>query len=131
MVVDASAILAVVLKENDYEVFADILRQNRGKLLVSPIGYWESWAKVDRAPNHERRFLFDQFQLTFPMLMVPIDQDQAYMARQARRTYGRGSGHPAKLNLGDCFAYALAKHLGKKLLFKGDDFRHTDVRAAL
>ena len=55
----------------------------------------------------------------------------ARLARRAYRAYGRGTGHPARLNLGDCFAYALAKATGEPLLFKGDDFIHTDVEPAL
>ena len=55
---------------------------------------------------------------------------QARIARDAYRDFGKGSGHPAKLNFGDCFAYALAKFTGEPLLFKGDDFTQTDVRVA-
>ena len=57
-------------------------------------------------------------------------QRQARIAREAYRDFGKGSGHPAKLNFGDCFAYALAKTTGEPLLFKGDDFIHTDVISA-
>ena len=61
----------------------------------------------------------------------PVDEAQAVVARQAFRDYGKGSGHPAKLNFGDCFSYALASVTGHPLLFKGDDFDHTDVRSVL
>ena len=57
----------------------------------------------------------------------PVTVEQAHLARRAYRTYGRGSGSPARLNLGDCFAYALATAAGEPLLFKGNDFGHTDV----
>ena len=57
--------------------------------------------------------------------------EQARVARVAYRTYGKGSGHPARLNFGDCFAYALAADTGEPLLFVGDDFTHTDIRPAL
>ncbi len=60
----------------------------------------------------------------------PVTIEQARLAREAYRDYGKGSGHPARLNFGDCFAYALAKDAGEPLLFKGDDFRQTDVTAA-
>jgi ribonuclease VapC len=60
-----------------------------------------------------------------------VDEAQARIAREAYRDFGKGSGHPAKLNFGDCFAYALAKKLNEPLLFKGDEFAHTDVRPAL
>jgi ribonuclease VapC len=59
-----------------------------------------------------------------------VTAEQAFIAREAYRDFGRGSGHPAGLNFGDCFSYALAKATGEPLLFKGDDFLHTDVRPA-
>jgi ribonuclease VapC len=59
-----------------------------------------------------------------------VTAEQAHLARRAYRTYGRGSGSPARLNLGDCFAYSLATVTGEPLLFKGDDFGHTDVESA-
>jgi ribonuclease VapC len=63
--------------------------------------------------------------------VVPVSVEQARIARAAYRDFGRGSGHPAGLNFGDCFAYALAIDRDETLLFKGDDFSHTDVRSAL
>lgn len=60
-----------------------------------------------------------------------IAAPQVAIARAAYRDFGRGSGHPAGLNFGDCFSYALAKHVGEPLLFKGEDFGHTDVETAL
>lgn len=131
MIVDASAVLAVLFLEQGYEAIVRSLRQGRGQLLISPIQYWECWAKVDRDTTFAYGPMLDEFQTVFPMLMVPIDQPTAYLARNARRTFGKGSGHPAALNMGDCFAYALAKKLDKPLLYKGDDFSHTDVRSAL
>ncbi len=62
---------------------------------------------------------------------VAVDTDQMRLAIDAHRRFGRGSGHPARLNYGDCFAYALARSLDAPLLFKGDDFTHTDIRPAL
>jgi ribonuclease VapC len=64
-------------------------------------------------------------------VVEPVTAEQASTARTAHRDFGRGSGHPARLNFGDCFAYALAKVLDEPLLYKGDDFGHTDVRSAL
>lgn len=62
---------------------------------------------------------------------MPLTAGQARIARAAHRDYGRGSGHRARLNLGDCFAYALAAETDQPLLFKGDDFRHTDLEPAV
>src|SRR5207249_12173746 len=61
----------------------------------------------------------------------PVTEAQAHIAREAYREFGRGSGHPARLNFGDCFAYALAKTMNEPLLFKGDDFTQTDIKSAL
>ena len=65
------------------------------------------------------------------IVIEPVTEAQARIARDAYRDYGRGSGHPARLNFGDCFAYALARETGERLLFKGDDFAHTDVTPAI
>ena len=65
------------------------------------------------------------------MIIEPVTEAQARIAREAYRDYGRGSGHPARLNFGDCFAYALARATGEPLLFKGSDFIHTDIEPAL
>ena len=64
------------------------------------------------------------------IVATPVTEDQARIAREAYRDFGKGSGHPARLNFGDCFAYALAKVTGEPLLFKGDDFGFTDIAAA-
>ena len=64
------------------------------------------------------------------ILIEPVTEQQARIAREAYRDYGKGSGHPAGLNFGDCFAYALARDLGEPLLYKGTDFAATDVRSA-
>ena len=62
------------------------------------------------------------------IIIEPVTESQARIAREAYRDFGKGSSHPAKLNFGDCFAYALAKFTGEPLLFKGDDFAHTDIK---
>ncbi|HET8524531.1 MAG TPA: type II toxin-antitoxin system VapC family toxin, partial [Thermomicrobiales bacterium] len=75
--------------------------------------------------------IFDDICREARLIIEPVTESQAHLARQAYRDFGRGSGHPAKLNFGDCFAYALAKAFNEPLLFKGNDFSHTDVRSAL
>jgi ribonuclease VapC len=65
------------------------------------------------------------------IVIEPVTEAQARIAREAYRDFGTGSGHPAKLNFGDCFAYALSKVTGEPLLFKGEDFIHTDIAPAL
>lgn len=80
------------------------------------------------APYHT---YVDRLLAAWRIQVVPLTVEQARLARAAYRDYGRGSGHPARLNLGDCFAYALAADTGQSLLFKGDDFMHTDIPQAL
>jgi ribonuclease VapC len=65
------------------------------------------------------------------MVIESVTAVQARMARQAYRDYGKGSGHPANLNFGDCFSYALAREKREPILYKGDDFVHTDLRSAV
>ena len=81
-----------------------------------------------RDPVASRRF--DDLLREAQAEIEPVTEAQARIAREAYRDFGRGSGHPARLNFGDCFAYALARITGE-LLFKGDDFTHTDVIPAL
>ncbi|MEX2318331.1 MAG: type II toxin-antitoxin system VapC family toxin, partial [Bauldia sp.] len=82
-----------------------------------------------RDPTVARRF--DAFLASANITIEPVTERQARVAREAYRDYGKGSGHPARLNFGDCFAYALARDLNEPLLFKGDDFRHTDIKPAI
>ena len=72
----------------------------------------------------------DELICDLEMEIVPVTLEQAKLARQAYRDYGRGSGHPANLNFGDCFSYALARDKREPLLYKGDNFVHTDLRSA-
>ena len=74
---------------------------------------------------------FDEFVKEANISIESVTETQAQIARNAYRDFGKGSGHPAKLNFGDCFAYALTKEFGESLLFKGGDFVHTDVVSAL
>ena len=82
-----------------------------------------------RDPIVSRRF--DDLVREARLLIEPVTEAQARTAREAYRDFGKGSEHPARLNFGDCFAYALAKATGEPLLFKGDDFTHTDLAAVV
>jgi uncharacterized protein with PIN domain len=84
-----------------------------------------------RKPGSGRQPPFDELVDAAELKVEPVTFDQARIARDAYRDFGKGSGHKAGLNFGDCFAYALAKATGEALLFKGDDFGHTDVSVAL
>ena len=84
--------------------------------------------EASRDPVASRRF--DDLIKEAHIIIEPVTEPQARIARDAYRDFGKGSSHPAKLNFGDCFAYALAKSTGEPLLFKGDEFAHTDIRPA-
>jgi ribonuclease VapC len=96
----------------------------------SAANFVESALVIDgsRDPIASRRF--DDLVREAHIAIEPVTEAQARIAREAYRDFGEGSGHPAKLNFGDCFAYALAKTTGEPLLFKGEDFIHTDVISA-
>jgi ribonuclease VapC len=99
--------------------------------LVSAVSYVEAAVVIygSRNPIASRRFddLFREARL----VVEPVTEAQARIAREAYRDFGKGSRHPAGLNLGDCFAHALAKPIGEPILFKGDDFKHTDLSPVL
>ena len=98
---------------------------------LSIAGFVEISIVVQRLRAFQTRRLFDQMIDTGAITLEPVTIEQGRIAADAHRRYGRGSGHPARLNFGDCFSYALAKATGEALLFKGKDFSQTDVAAAL
>ena len=82
------------------------------------------------APEPFERSRFDDFMKEAQIFVEPVTEAQARIARAAYRDFGKGSGHPARLDFGDCFAYALAKVKGEPVLFKGSDFAQTDIKSA-
>jgi len=130
MIVDSSAIIAVLNREQHWQRYDHALRKAAGPQ-ISAATYVELGVVVDnlRDPSLSRRL--DRLLAAWRIQVVPLTVEQARLARAAYRDYGRGSGHPARLNLGDCFAYALAADTGQPLLFKGDDFTQTDIPQAL
>ena len=98
---------------------------------MSAAGYLEASIVVDRLPAPHYSRIFDNLLSDLGIITEPVTATQARIARDAFRRFGKGSGHPARLNFGDCFAYALAKDFDEPLLFIGNDFVHTDVRPAL
>jgi len=129
MIVDASALLAVVLKEKDYERYARAIADAVDDSLISPINYVEAAVRADKL-GEEVSLALDEIMQTGNVEIAAVTREQTLLARDAYRRFGKGN-HPARLNLGDCFAYALAKARNEPLLFKGNDFRLTDVEAAL
>jgi ribonuclease VapC len=130
VIIDSSAVIAILKRQPDAERYLTAI-ENAGELKMSIANYVESAILVDsdRNPANSRRL--DDLLKMAEVQLVPVSVEQGRAARAAYRDFGRGSGHPAKFNFGDCFAYALAKETGEPLLFKGNDFRHTDVEAAV
>jgi ribonuclease VapC len=130
MIIDASAIIAVLRDEPEAALFARAIASVTNRR-VSAVNYVEAAVVIDasRDPIATRRF--DDFIAEASFSIEPVTEAQALIARDAYRDFGKGSGHPAKLNFGDCFSYALAKDFGEPLLFKGDDFAHTDIAVAM
>lgn len=126
--VDTSALVAIVLMEAERDRFLSVLSQ-ADCVLVSVASIVEGRMVLHRR-GAELAAAFDAI-LDFPNLeAVPVDAEQAAIAQHAFTRFGKGTGHPAQLNFGDLFAYALAKSRGVPLLFKGEDFAATDIAAA-
>lgn len=130
MIVDSSAIMAILNDEPESRPFAMALasatnaRMSAGTLVELSI-------VVDGRRDPVRTARLDPFLARSRIEIVDVTAEHAKLARDAHRDYGRGSGHPARLNFGDCFAYALARATEEPLLFKGDDFGLTDLTSAV
>jgi ribonuclease VapC len=129
MIVDSSALVAIFNKEQDGQVFARKIDAT-ANVSMSSASYLETAIVVEKHRDPARSARFDELILDLEMVIEPITAAQARIARQAYRDYGKGSGHPANLNFGDCFTYALARDKREPVLYKGDDFVHTDLRSA-
>jgi ribonuclease VapC len=125
MVIDTSALLAVLQNEPERHAFNKALELADTRSL-STASFVELCMVIESRYGPEGIRDLDLFLSRAKIELVPVDTDQAYIARQAFRHYGKGR-HPASLNYGDCFSYALAKSLGDSLLFKGNDFSQTDL----
>lgn len=130
MIVDASAVMAILRDEPAAAACAGAIAE-APVCRMSAANFVEAAIVIDgsRDPIASRRFddLIREAQIT----IEPVTETHARLAREAYRDFGRGTGHPARLNFGDCFAYALAKSIREPLLFTGSDFSHTDVMPAL
>ena len=129
MIVDTSALIAILFYEEDSEKYARAIAEAESRRM-SAANFVETAIVIDAQTRTEGSSQFDAFVRRARITIEPVTQEQAYLARQAYLDFGKGR-HPAALNFGDCFAYALAKATGEPLLFKGDDFAKTDVEAAL
>jgi ribonuclease VapC len=130
VIIDSSALLAILFAEPDAARFATAIETARSRR-ISAANWLETAIRVDQASSALASAAFDDLVREAEIVVEPVSVRQAEIARTAYRSYGKGTGHPAALNFGDCFAYALAKLTGEPLLFKGADFARTDVRSAL
>jgi ribonuclease VapC len=129
LVVDSSALVAIILREPDWLVFFEAL-VNAERSLLSCMNLLEARIVTLRRLGEAGRVKLHELLESQTVQFASFDEGQALIAFEAHVRFGKGR-HPARLNLGDCAAYALAKSLDAPLLFKGDDFRLTDVTPAL
>jgi len=121
MIVDTSAILAMLQLEPEATKMMRILSED-GDAKMSAATYLECGIVVDSVKKQKPSANLDALIRNFKIDITPVTESQAKIARQAYRDFGKGSGHKAQLNFGDCFAYALAAEMGEPLLYKGNDF---------
>jgi ribonuclease VapC len=129
VIVDASALLAVVLAEPDAAKYARAMVQSDRRRLPS-VTWFEASLRVDGNGDAYAISRFDDFVRDFRIEIIPFTAEHAREARRARLVYGK-QNHPARLNFGDCMVYGVAKHEREPLLYKGDDFSLTDIEPAL
>ncbi len=130
MIVDSSALVAILLDEPDAANLLKALYAASSRVIAAP--NWVETALVfDGRATPETYTRLDRIVAALDISITSFSAEMAQASREANRRYGKGSKHPARLNYGDCMAYALAKVTGEPLLFKGNDFIHTDITPAL
>lgn len=129
MIVDSSALIAILLREPEAESYATALARHSVRISAATLVEVRIVVEAKAGPTARRRL--DALLRLVGAEIVAVDEEQATIAADAYRDFGRGSGHAASLNFGDCFSYALAASTGEPLLYKGDDFGHTDIRTAV
>ena len=126
MIIDTSVIVAMMRKEPESGAYARLMELASVRR-ISAATYLELGIVIDGGGDPASSAALDPFIADSRIEIEPVTESQARIARTAYQRFGRGSGHPARLGFGDCFAYALARDLGEPLLFKGDDFKATDI----
>jgi ribonuclease VapC len=127
MVIDSSAIIAILRREAELEQFAKAISSDPVRLLSAATMVEIGILLIARSDSAYQGF--EQLVADIEIEIVPVDEQQSRIALDAFRRYGKGR-HPARLNYDDCFTYALAKLSGEPLLFKGNDFSQTDILQA-
>ena len=134
MIVDTSALVAIIRSEPDGLIYLEALRdavESEVPLRISAANLFELYLVIDKERDERLSRVVDEVLAEFPLDVVSVDRTHALAARAAHQRFGRGSGSAARLNFGDCFTYALARETGEPLLFKGEDFAQTDVARVL
>jgi ribonuclease VapC len=126
LIVDTSALVAILRGEPDANRLADAL-ESADEALISTATLVELYAVADSRTAPAASMAVDRLITSAGIKVVPFTEKHAAIARRAYAVYGKGSGSKARLNLGDCFSYALAAATGQPLLFTGEDFHHTDL----
>jgi ribonuclease VapC len=130
VIVDTSALIAILRDEPEAAACAAAIEAAPHRR-ISAANFVEAAIVIDAARDPVASRRFDELLNEAQLIVESVTEVHARIAREAYRDFGRGSGHPARLNFGDCFAYALARARGEPLLFKGDDFSPTDISPAL
>ncbi|MCY3725841.1 MAG: type II toxin-antitoxin system VapC family toxin [Rhodobacteraceae bacterium] len=129
IVIDTSALVAILSNEPERRLFNEIIEE-AGSITISTANLLEARIVLYSRSGDHATLALDSFMLKSKMVVATISEALGDLAFQAYRRFGKGTGHPAALNYGDCFSYALARSLNAPLLFKGNDFIHTDVISA-
>ena len=129
MILDTSALVAVLFGEPEADLYTQLIH-DADRCLISAGSFLELSIVIERQTGPEVERQCDTFFRRAGIMVDPFTVEQAHLARQAFHDFGKGR-HPAGLNFGDCFAYALAKLTGEPLLFKGEDFKKTDIVSAV
>lgn len=130
MIIDSSALVAIATQESTADACLAILLSAPIRRLSAGT-YLEAAIVLSRVKDDVYSAEFDELIALSEIIIEPVTVEQAQTAREAHGRYGRGSRHRARLNFGDCFAYALARVYDEPLLFVGNDFLHTDLRSAI
>lgn len=129
MIIDTSAIVSMYKQESIGNRVLDVAKYTTERIRMSAACYLEAGIVLDERQETVLSNRLDQLIELLRITIEAVTPNQAKLARQAYRDYGKGSGHKASLNFGDCFTYALAKETGEAVLFVGNDFSHTDLAA--
>jgi ribonuclease VapC len=129
MVIDSSAVLAILLNEPELPAFTVLITHAKA-VRLSAASYVEAAMVLEMRDRQAPKAMLDDFVREYGVRIEPVTEEQAVLAGDAFRTYGKGI-HKARLNYGDCFTYALAKAMREPLLFKGNDFSQTDLESAI